>query len=105
MFQIKFQGASGLCSRSFTVLPIHFPLGQVIAKFKNVKYHFYADDSQLFINLSPGNCANSFHQLKVCLDDINIWLFENKLKLNPGKTEFIVFASVDKYKWLKDLKM
>ena len=29
-------------------------------------------------------------------------MFENKLKLNPGKTEFIVFGSVDKYKWLKD---
>ena len=66
------------------------------------KYHFYADDSQLFVHLSPGNCANSFHQLKVCLDDIHIWMFENKLKLNSGKTEFIVFGSMDKYKWLKD---
>ena len=29
-------------------------------------------------------------------------MFENKLKLNREKTEFIVFGSVDKYKWLKD---
>ena len=29
-------------------------------------------------------------------------MFENKLKLNPGKSEFIVFGSMDKYKWLKD---
>ena len=29
-------------------------------------------------------------------------MFEKKLKLNPGKTEFIVFGSVDKYKWLKN---
>ena len=29
-------------------------------------------------------------------------MFENKLKLNPPKTEFIVFGSRDKYKWLKD---
>ena len=36
------------------------------------------------------------------MDDIHIWMFENKLKLNPGKTEFIVFGSMDKYKWLKD---
>ena len=27
---------------------------------------------------------------------------ENKLKLNPGKTEFIIFGSMDKYKLLKD---
>ena len=29
-------------------------------------------------------------------------MFENKLKLNLGNTEFIVFGSMDKYKWLKD---
>ena len=89
---------SRLCSWSFTVLSIHFPPSQVIAKFKDFKCHFYADDSQLLVHLSPGNCANSFHQLKACFDDIHIWMFENKLKLNPGKTEFTVFGSMDKYK-------
>ena len=29
-------------------------------------------------------------------------MFENKLKLNPRKTEVMVFGSMDKYKWLKD---
>ena len=68
----------------------------------DVNYHFYADDSQLFIYLSPGNCAKSPHQLKACLNDIHSWMFEDKLKLNPRKTEVIVFGSMDKYKWLKD---
>ena len=27
---------------------------------------------------------------------------ENKLKLNPDKTEFIVFGAKDRYKWLSD---
>ena len=36
------------------------------------------------------------------MNDIHTWMFQNKLKLNPGKTEFIVFGSMDKYKWLKD---
>ena len=27
---------------------------------------------------------------------------ENKLKLNPNKTEFIVFGEKDSYKWLSD---
>ena len=49
------------------------PLSKVIAKFKDVKYQFYVDDSQLFVHLSPGSCANSFHQLKACLDDTHIW--------------------------------
>ena len=67
-----------------------------------VKYHFYGDDSQLFIHLSPENYANSFHQLEACFNDIDTWMFENKLKLNPDKTDFIVFDSIDNYKWLKD---
>ena len=78
------------------------PLSKVIAKFKDVNDHFYADDSQLFVHLSPGSCANSFDQLKACLDEIHMWMFENKLKLNPGKTEFIVFGCMDKFKWLDD---
>ena len=73
-------------------------LSQVIAKYMDVKYNFYGDYSQLFVHLSPGNCANSFHQLKACLSDIHTWMFENKLKLNPEKTEFIVFGSMDRYK-------
>ena len=36
------------------------------------------------------------------MDDIHISMFENKLKLNPGKTEFIVFDSIHKYKCLQD---
>ena len=27
---------------------------------------------------------------------------ENKLKLNPDKTEFIIFGAIDRYKWLSD---
>ena len=63
---------------------LYTPPSQIIAKYMDVKYHFYAD-SQLFIHLSPGNCANSFHQLKACLSDIHTWMFENKLKLIPEK--------------------
>ena len=63
----------------------------------------YADDSQLFIHLSPDNCVNSFHQVTACLNDIHTWIFDNKLKVNLKKQRyFIVFSSTDKYKWLED---
>ena len=101
-FKLNFGVTQGSVLGSLLFSLYTSPLSQVIAKFKDVKYHFDADNSQLFIHLSPGNCANSFHHRKACLDDIHIWMFENKLKLNPGKTVFIVFGSVDKYKWLKD---
>ena len=78
------------------------PLGQVIRKYTGVRYHFYADDTQLFIHLSPDDSLKSFDRLKSCLNDIQVWMSENKLKLNPNKTEFIVFGAKDRYKWLSD---
>ena len=68
------------------------PLSQVIRKYTGVKYHFYADDTQLFIHLCPEDC------LKSSLNNIHIWISKNKLKLNPDKTEFIVFGAKDRYK-------
>ena len=61
-------------------------LSQVIRKYTGVKYHFYADDTQLFIHLSPED------SLKSCLNDIHVWMSENKLKLNPDTTKFIAFG-------------
>ena len=78
------------------------PIGQVIRKYTGVKYHFYADDAPLFIHLSPDDSFKSFDRLKSCLNDIQVWMSENKLKLNPDKTEFIVFGAKDRYKWLSD---
>ena len=76
------------------------PLGQVIRKYTGVKYHFYADDTQLFIHLSPDDSLKSFDRLKSCLNDIEVWMSENKL--NPDTTVFIVFGAKDRYKWLSD---
>ena len=69
------------------------PLSQVIKKYKAVQYHFYADDTQLYIRLSPQNCSSSLDSLKSCLSDVHTWMMENGLKLNPDKTEFILLGS------------
>ena len=37
--------------------------------------------------------AHAFDRLKTCLDDVKKWLSTNKLKLNPDKTDFIIFGS------------
>ena len=33
-------------------------LGKVHAKYMDMNYHFYGIETQLVIDLSPGNCAN-----------------------------------------------
>ena len=55
----------------FVVLPLYYPLSQVIAKYMDVKNHFYMDDSQLFNHLSPRRCLDSFYQLKTYMNDIH----------------------------------
>ena len=68
-------------------------LSTLIGKHKGVKFHFYADDSQLYVHLSHINASAAFDKLNRCLHDVKEWMSASKLKLNPDKTEFILFGS------------
>ena len=59
----------------------------------SVNYHFYTDDTQLYITLSPANFSQSILKLKNCLNNIQNFMFKNKLKLYPDKTEFVLIGS------------
>ena len=52
-----------------------------------VDYHFYADDSQLYIQID--NIPDAKERLTLLMSDIKIWMARRKLKLNEGKTEII----------------
>ena len=69
------------------------PLSKVIQNHPGIHFHFYADDMQLYIHLTHKHATLAFERLKNCLDDVRKWLSVNKLKLNPDKTEFILFGS------------
>ena len=100
LFKLKFGVPQGSVLGPLLFSLYTTPLGQVIRKYTGVKYHFYADDTQLFIHLSPDDSLKSFDCLKSCLNDIQVWMSENKLKLNPDNTEFIVPKTDTK--WLSD---
>jgi len=70
-----------------------YPLCQIIKSYKNISYHFYADDTQLYCKLSPSTISTDLLNLSKCLADVQSWMISAKLKLNPDKTEFIVFGS------------
>ena len=63
LFKLNFGVPQGsvLGSLLFSVVVCFYttPLGQVIRKYTGVKYHFYADDTQLFIYLSPDDSLKS----------------------------------------------
>ena len=45
------------------------------------------------MHLTHKNVASALDKLSHCLEDVKRWLSTNKLKLNPDKTELIVFGS------------
>ena len=76
------------------------PISSIIQSHSSINYHFYAHDTQLHISLSPANFSHSGQKLKNCLNDIQNFMFTNKLKLNPDKTGFILIGSKNNRKQL-----
>ena len=68
------------------------PLSTLIGKHKGINFHFYADDTQLYVHLSHMNASAAFDKLNRCLQDVKEWMSASKLKLNPDTTEFILFG-------------
>ena len=65
------------------------PLGDIVRQY-NMGYHFYGDDTQLYLSfnsLSGADQAYSVCQVESCVRDIDRWMSCNKLKLNRDKTE------------------
>ena len=62
-------------------------LSKAIQNHPGIGFHFY------YVHLMHKNVAHAFDKLKSCLDYVKKWLSANKLKLNPDKTEFIIFGS------------
>ncbi|XP_064190191.1 uncharacterized protein LOC135254144 [Anguilla rostrata] len=59
-------------------------LGPVISAH-GLSYHCYADDTQLFLSFPPSDTQVSA-RISACLRDIQSWMDNHHLKLNPGDT-------------------
>ena len=45
------------------------PLSLIIGKHKGIKFHFYANDNQVYVHLSQKNASAAFEQLNRCLGE------------------------------------
>ena len=72
-------------SKLFEVVKRHLP-----------SVHAYADDTQLYLAFQPG-CASSTDDaiaaMERCVNEIRAWMLCDKLKINDGKTEFVIIGT------------
>ena len=68
------------------------PLGHILSPTP-ISYHFYADDTQLYISFTSSDSANSLTSLSSILDIVHNWLTTNRLSVNPSKTEYLLIGT------------
>ena len=79
------------------LLPLLFtlyttPLGHILSDTP-ISYHFYANDTQLYISFQSPKADNSPTILSSVLDSVHAWLTSNRLSVNPNKTEFVIIGT------------
>ena len=62
-----------------------------------VQYHFYADDSQIYITFGINNAAAAINKIEEVVSIICTWMAETLLCINEDKTEMLLVASKPTY--------
>ena len=58
--------------------------------------HCISDDTQLYLSFNPNNPddqVDAVYAMERCISDLRKWMYQDKLKINDDKTEFIIIGS------------
>ncbi len=64
------------------------PLGNIIRKY-GIRFHCYADDTQLYISTRPDE-TSKLSKLTECVKNLKDWMTNNFLLLNSDKSEILL---------------
>ena len=94
-FDLRFGVPQGSClgpllfvvyaSKLFEIVQAHVP-----------DAHCFADDTQLYLSFnpnSPTDQAEAVCTMERCISDLRKWMYQDKLKINDDKTEFLIIGS------------
>ena len=70
------------------------PIGRVIDSYADVRYHKYADDTQVYIELKNNSSITS---LSECINHVQYWFLSNKLQLNNDKSDAIIYGTAQRH--------
>ena len=68
------------------------PLSHILAD-SSIQFHFYADDTQLYVSFSCSDSSQSLTKLSSTLDLVHSWFCANRLAVNPSKTEYLLIGN------------
>ena len=71
------------------------PLRDIVRRH-GVSFHFYADDTQLYMQFRPSDLPVAVQCMDNCVADIREWMTANYLKLNEDKTEYLILGTKQK---------
>ena len=58
-----------------------------------LKAHSYADDLRIYSHVDTARTSSLVLRLSSCVEDVKNWMAQNRLRLNPAKTELIWLGS------------
>jgi len=68
------------------------PVSTIVNSY-SVKQHQYADDTQLFISVSPTGYSAHISNLTKCLTSVHSWFCLNGMALNHDKSDAIIIGT------------
>ena len=71
------------------------PLSHLLTD-SSLKFHFYADDTQIYISFSSTESLDALAKLTFTLDQVHSWFCANRLVVNPSKTEYLLIGTLQR---------
>ena len=90
--ELQYGFPQGSCVGPFGFKLYTKPLTE-IARRHGISIHLYADDTQLYTSFLPKDSESALERMEECIEDIRQWMGSHFLKLNDGKTEFMLFGT------------